>query len=281
MFDHHRKSPWFVEKYDPSPEYLNLRARTRREGWKGRESMFLLDVEAGKFDPDFNEPAPEAEPPSPVKENPTNGESAIILESNGNGAAALTEEPKAGGGDDEMQFNMDPEEEGGDNAGDNDISRVEANGKSSGKNERFTRGEEISVPPEGNQVMIRTIPPDIGRVKLEDVSGFNLAIACPKLTLYSQACGKLPGYMYLALGDPLQKRNFYRAGWLRFTDDADMRLIMAELSEKKVIQIFYVVYKMLNYICRLRDSSYMWYTISVLSSTAFVTLPKSPASPTD
>jgi hypothetical protein len=26
------------------------------------------------------------------------------------------------------------------------------------------------VMPEGNQVMIRTIPPDIGRVKLEDVS---------------------------------------------------------------------------------------------------------------
>jgi hypothetical protein len=47
--------------------------------------------------------------------------------------------------------------------------------------------------------------------------------------------------MYLALGDPLQKRNFYRAGWLRFTDDADMALIMAELSEKKVIHIFYVV----------------------------------------
>jgi hypothetical protein len=46
--------------------------------------------------------------------------------------------------------------------------------------------------------------------------------------------------MYLALGDPLQKRNFYRAGWLRFTDDADMTLIMAELSEKKVIHIFHV-----------------------------------------
>jgi hypothetical protein len=37
-------------------------------------------------------------------------------------------------------------------------------------NKRNNRGEEISVPPEGNQVMIRTIPPDIGRVKLEEVS---------------------------------------------------------------------------------------------------------------
>jgi hypothetical protein len=43
--------------------------------------------------------------------------------------------------------------------------------------------------------------------------------------------------MYLALGDPLQKRNYYRAGWLRFHDDADMSAVMAELSEKKVIFI--------------------------------------------
>ena len=139
--------------------------------------MFLLDIEAGKFDPDFNEPAPEAEPPSPIKESPTNGESTIITEPNGNGTVALVEEPKVGGGDDEMQFNMDAEEEGGDNVGDNDTSRVETNGKNSSKNERVTRGEEISVPPEGNQVMIRTIPPDIGRVKLEDVSVLKLAMS--------------------------------------------------------------------------------------------------------
>ena len=45
---------------------------------------------------------------------------------------------------------------------------------------------------------------------------------------------KLPGFIYLALGDPLQKRNYYRAGWIKFSDDADMPTIMAELSEKKV-----------------------------------------------
>lgn len=44
----------------------------------------------------------------------------------------------------------------------------------------------------------------------------------------------MPGFIYLALGDPLQKRNYYRAGWLRFTDDADMSSTMSELSEKKV-----------------------------------------------
>ncbi len=50
----------------------------------------------------------------------------------------------------------------------------------------------------------------------------------------TQACSKIPGYEYLALGDPLQKRNYYRAGWLRFHDEADMSTVMAELSDKKV-----------------------------------------------
>jgi hypothetical protein len=40
--------------------------------------------------------------------------------------------------------------------------------------------------------------------------------------------------MYLALGDPLQKRNFYRAGWIKFRDDTDMTAVMSELTDKKV-----------------------------------------------
>lgn len=52
--------------------------------------------------------------------------------------------------------------------------------------------------------------------------------------ILSQACSNIPGVVYLALGDPLQKRNYYRAGWLKFRDDADMPTVMAELAEKKV-----------------------------------------------
>ena len=54
----------------------------------------------------------------------------------------------------------------------------------------------------------------------------------------SQACARIEGYEYLALGDPLQKKNYYRAGWLRFRDDADMAKVMTELTDKKVRIIF-------------------------------------------
>ncbi|CAA7259563.1 unnamed protein product [Cyclocybe aegerita] len=202
MFEHHRKSPWFAEKYDPAPEFENLRTRVRKEGWKGRLGAFLHDLESGKFDPDLRES--EAAPTSPGKEN---GNVDTVADGN-----VLTDDTKIGLGDDDMQFNPEPE----DDAGDQDGGRPETNGKSVGFNKQNNRGEEISVPPEGNQVMIRTIPPDIGRVKLEE------------------ACSKIPGYIYIALGDPLQKRNYYRAGWLRFKDDADMSAVISELSEKKI-----------------------------------------------
>ena len=58
---------------------------------------------------------------------------------------------------------MDTEEDAGE-----DANRNNANGQSdAGK--RPDQRDELEVPIEGNQVMIRTIPPDIGRMKLEAV----------------------------------------------------------------------------------------------------------------
>lgn len=156
MFDHHRKSPWFAEKYDPAPEFQAMRTRVRRSGWKGRMDAFILDLESGKFDPDLSEPVPE-----PTKEN-ANGDSAATNGAGGETNAATEETKPSATGDDDMQFNVEAEDEAG---------GEDANRNTSDKNKRGTnRGEEIAVPPEGNQVMIRTIPPDIGRAKLEEVS---------------------------------------------------------------------------------------------------------------
>ena len=158
MFDHHKKSPWFAEKYDPSPEFQMLRMRVRKEGWKGRMDSFLHDLESGKFDPDLTESEPE--PSSPVStENPAAEVNGAVPPTGGDDTKQVA------GGDDEMQFAVDADED----PGDNDAGRPDANGKSTSDSKRHSRGEEASALPEGNQVMIRTIPPDIGRVKLEEV----------------------------------------------------------------------------------------------------------------
>jgi hypothetical protein len=163
MFEHHRKSPWFAEKYDPTPDFANMRMRVRKIGWKGRMSAFLTDLEAGKFDPSFNEPEPEPVV-SPVKETPA---PVNVAETATNGNATKTEEETTGveegkNGPEDAQL-----EDGG---GEDDPSKAEANGKGPVDKRNANRGEEVEAVTEGNQVMIRTIPPDIGRLKLEDVS---------------------------------------------------------------------------------------------------------------
>ncbi|TFK99084.1 hypothetical protein BDV98DRAFT_532986 [Pterulicium gracile] len=198
MFEHHRKSPWFAERYDPAPDQQALRTRTRKEGWEGRLDKFLLDLESGAFDPDINEPT-EEEPASPMKEQQE-------------GANGLAEDVKRE--DDDDAFDFGHEDEGGNN--DSGKQDTQDRNRAEAAKRGRERGEEVSVEPEGNTVMIRTIPPDIGRVKLE------------------AACSSVPGFMYLALGDPLQKRNFYRAGWIRLADDTDMSFAMTELAEKKI-----------------------------------------------
>ena len=147
MFDHHRKSPWFIEKYEPTPELENLRRRVRKEGWKGRLDNFLNDLESGKFDPEVNE----AEPSLSVKDV---GEVANIESSD-----VVGDESKPT--DDDIQDNVEGD--------DDEPARLDANGKSAFDKRNINYEEEMSVPPEGNQVMIRTIPPDIGRMKLEEV----------------------------------------------------------------------------------------------------------------
>ena len=133
MFDHHRKSPWFAEKYDPAPEFLALRHRVRKDGWKGRLNIFIQDLELGKFDPDLNELESEPAFGAQHKDSAVSGDVGEIVVS--------TEEVKIAA-DDDMQFAMDAEED----TGEHDANRVE-NGKVATEHKRNNRGEEISIPP--------------------------------------------------------------------------------------------------------------------------------------
>lgn len=158
MFDHHRKSPWFAEKYDPSAQYAYLRKRVRKEGWRGRLHTFLESLDAGLFD---SQSGNLYQPSSPAKQSVT-----IKKEEAKDDQEALPDHDGLAPVDESMKVdedvNVEVEEEG---------DKLDANGRGveNGKRDSRDRGEEVSVAPEGHQVMIRTIPPDIGRVKLETV----------------------------------------------------------------------------------------------------------------
>ncbi|KAL5508542.1 hypothetical protein ACEPAH_6161 [Sanghuangporus vaninii] len=199
LFDHHRKSPWFAEKYDPSSEMTALRARVRKVGWRGRMNQFVNDLEIGEFDKG------DACGGDVQSESPKEG--SVPADSGTNEEAESPTKPE-----EDFGMGLENEEDAADNAGD---AKNESNGKMSYDSKQYEK-DEVSVVPEGNQVMIRTIPPDIGRVKLEAV-----------LKEYSS-------FVYLALGDPMQKRNYYRAGWIKFDEHADMQNILSTLGEKKI-----------------------------------------------
>ncbi|KAG9081208.1 hypothetical protein FRC07_014587, partial [Ceratobasidium sp. 392] len=110
---------------------------------------------------------------------------------------------------------MDFENENEDEGNPKQTTEPNENGKAK-EGPQGGRDEECSMETEGNQVMVRTLPPDIGRVKLE------------------QALSAIPGFVYVTFGEPTFKKNFYRAAWIRFTDDADMDQVMNTLSELKI-----------------------------------------------
>jgi hypothetical protein len=50
----------------------------------------------------------------------------------------------------------------------------------------------------------------------------------------SQLLVTLSGFKYVAIGDPVQKRQFYRCAWVAFEVEDDVRKAIAELDTKKV-----------------------------------------------
>ncbi|GJJ07679.1 hypothetical protein Clacol_001884 [Clathrus columnatus] len=187
LFDHHKASPWFSEKYNPAPEWINLRNRVRKQGWKGRPELFLRELEEGKYDQrrEFESVGKDNTIPTDEKAQP---------------------QPE----------DIDVPDEDGAEPGIETQTKNETNGKQSAQNGRQAREDDVPVQPDGNQIAIRTIPPDIGRQKIEE------------------ACRSIPGFVHLALGDPLQKRQYYRAGWLKFNDDTDVANTITLIGEKKI-----------------------------------------------
>ena len=140
MFGHHKKFPWFNEKYNPGAEFINLRNRVRKEGWKGRPEQFLKDLEEGKYDPHTKEQTDAAKTAEESEGEKQAGEEAAV----------------ATGGDDAEAADEDVNMESKDN-----------NGKQQQQNGKQRKEDDVLVAPEGNQIAIRTIPPDIGRQKIE------------------------------------------------------------------------------------------------------------------
>lgn len=143
LFEKHRTAAWFLEKYDPTEKYSDLRARVRKQGWQGALDQFLEDLEAGRFDSLFETgKAANLE----IKTDSQNGETQVTIKTDA-----------VEGSKEEKPIKVDEDDE----KGAEDAEWGNTNGKDD---------DEVIIPHKGHQVMIKTIPPDIGRLRLEPVS---------------------------------------------------------------------------------------------------------------
>ncbi|KAG8820997.1 hypothetical protein FRC19_008315 [Serendipita sp. 401] len=177
MFDYHRKFAWFAEKYDTGERFADMRDRVRKQGWDGTINHFVNDLEAGQYDP-----------------------AALGAHDSMPATSAENEDRKEdfdNDGDDLMQ--------GG----------IPISVPPTQSTRKPGIGEAIAAPRHP-QLMVKTLPPDIGRLKLEEV-----------LSTFS-------GFKYVAIGDPVQKRQFYRSAWIAFEDNNDVSKAQGELETKKI-----------------------------------------------
>lgn len=95
---------------------------------------------------------------------------------------------------------------------------------------------------------------------------------------FIQICRSVPGFVHLGLGDTMQKRNYYRAGWLKFSEDADMTSVIDRLGDEKVCKFFKSIGQIAKLIIcvfpRLKALSYMLHTALDLSPLALAMLLK-------
>ena len=143
LFEKHHKAAWFLEKYDPTEKYSDLRARVRKQGWHGALDHFLEGLEGGKFDSVF-ESAKSSAVVTTEKPSSPNGETQTTT---------VTESSE------EKPVEKSIKQEDEDEKPDDEADWGNANGDS----------DEVVIPHKGHQVMIKTIPPDIGRLTLEPV----------------------------------------------------------------------------------------------------------------
>ena len=182
MFRYHIKFPWFNEKYNPAPPFVNLRRRVRREGWGGLIDKFVQELRDGRHDP--------------VKEiEAISTKDDGLAPNNGSMFARSEDEVLMGNGDEKDQHGNDGDDaeftshtQNGENGDDTivdptatveDVPNTETSAKPDLKSRTqpsvkdHQKEDEVMVEPDGNQVLIRTIPPDIGRVKLEKVTSLH------------------------------------------------------------------------------------------------------------
>ncbi|OCF43077.1 hypothetical protein I317_03046 [Kwoniella heveanensis CBS 569] len=80
-------------------------------------------------------------------------------------------------------------------------------------------GEETlrtEIAPKPKQVFVKTAPPTTSRKELEELFA------------------RIPGFQWLAVSEPAQKKSFHRVAWAQYADDVDISEVIQKLDGQKI-----------------------------------------------
>ena len=121
----------------------------RKTGWEGAIDKWISELEEGKHDP-----VPDPATAAIARSSP------IPIPANGNSIAAASTSRETNDNPPKSGPSETPKRE----------DQEERDEESGDERERGPQdGDEIIIPQKGHQIMIKTIPPDIGRLRLEPV----------------------------------------------------------------------------------------------------------------
>lgn len=143
--------------------------------------------------------------------------------------------------------------------------------------------DTVVIDSSNTQLFIKTIPPDISRKDLEEVSSFP---ACwPKSRTDDshplQHCKQVPGFDYLALSEPLPLKKYHRVGWVQFKTVEDMPKAIEVLCESKVRSLVTLALKGPLTPCRSSATLPFTCTKPSLPTASSASLPRLPTRATD
>ncbi|WRT63364.1 uncharacterized protein IL334_000269 [Kwoniella shivajii] len=72
------------------------------------------------------------------------------------------------------------------------------------------------IAPKPKQVFVKTAPPTTSRKELEELFA------------------RIPGFQWLALSEPAQKKSFHRVAWAQYADDVDIGEVINKLDGQKI-----------------------------------------------
>ncbi|WAQ91949.1 hypothetical protein PtA15_15A342 [Puccinia triticina] len=272
FFEENRNKAWFREKYQPGPEFEELRQRLRKKGREGKVEGFISRLEKGDLDIINYDYLPTStlnkKPVAATKSSPDQSDepAAPTIKADPSPAAPTTLPPTTTQDGEAKESTLPPKP-------DSEVTAVSEAAKVKTESEADVKNEVNSTNPDADADEYEEPDDEFCASMAEAITGPNTGLA-PSSALGSligesmrgkvgsddivvlppadnqlfiksispdisrteleNHCKQVEGFDYLALSDPHTGKKLHRVGWVAFLPGTDMKAAESALGESKI-----------------------------------------------